>query len=168
MKKHRKLFISWLFRYSQKLYTNWFKQHDGWQTNGVKLLKYSKGSLGQELGLFLQKNGFQLIPKVERHDAYHVLTGYGTKVEDEIALQYLCYGNGKKSPYLLGAIILGTLILPDYLSYYLESYQKGCNANPFHHYNYEKLLHIPLVELRFVFFGWKNTYQQTESIITKS
>ena len=71
---------------------------------------------------------------------FYLLTGYGTAVEDEIALQYLCLANGKRSLYLLGAITLGTLILPEHLKYYLQSYRKGRSISPFHHHDYAELL----------------------------
>ena len=148
---YRKKIIIFLFEKSQTVYTNLFKNHDSWDVSKKDLLSYPPTSFGKHLGLFLDKNDFELIPKVERHDAYHTLTGYGTNVEDEIALQCLCFGNGKRSLYLYGAIILGTCILPDYLSYYYKSFQKGRNANAFHPYDYSKLLHIPIEDLRIMF-----------------
>ena len=144
----RKKIIEYLFEKSQKIYTNMFKKHEPWGINKDELLNYPEDSLGKHLGLFLDKNGFELISKVERHDAYHTLTGYGTKVEDEIALQCLCFGNGKRSPYLYGAIILGIIILPDYYKYYYKSFCMGKNANSFHHYDYKKLLKVSIYKFR--------------------
>ena len=115
MKHLRKQLIEWLFENSQKVYTNLFKNHEPWGIYREELLTYPDESFGKHLGLFLAKNNFELIAKVERHDAYHTLTGYDTNVEDEIALQCLCFGNGKRSMYLYGAMILGIIILPDYL-----------------------------------------------------
>lgn len=149
----RKQFIGWLFEKSQKIYTNMFKHHESWGISKNDLLQYPETSLGKHLGVFLKKHDFELISKVERHDAYHVLTGYGIKVEDEIALQYLCFGNGKRSPYLYGAMILGTIILPDYLNYYYKSYCIGKNANTFHYFDFKKLLKISITDLRFAIFS---------------
>ncbi|WP_353778024.1 hypothetical protein [Winogradskyella sp. 3972H.M.0a.05] len=142
MKRYRKKLIEWLFEHSQQLYTKMFKKHEPWGVYRKELLRYPKHTFGRHLGEFLEKNNFELIAKVERHDAYHTLTGIGTSVEDEIALQCLCYGNGKRSPYLYGAIILGIIILPDYLKFYSEAYRIGKHANAFHHYDYKKLLHV--------------------------
>ena len=153
MKKHRKQLIVWLFNYSQRIYTSMFKNHKPWGISKDQLLQYPDHSFGKHLGVFLDINGFELIPKVERHDCYHVLCGYSTQVEDEIALQCLCFGNGKRSPYLLGAILLGILILPEYLGYYYNSYRKGRNANAFHHYDYSKLLTVSLEDFRFMIFN---------------
>ena len=151
--KYRKQLIEYLFDKSQKIYTSLFKNHKPWGFKTNDLLSLPKESLGFHLGAFLKTNGFELLPKVERHDAYHVLTGYGTKVEDEIALQCLCYGNGKRSPYLYGAMILGIIILPDYYKYYYKSYRIGKNANAFHHFDYKKLLNVPLSDFRLAIFN---------------
>jgi len=155
MKTLRKQLINWLFEVSNTIYTRLYKNHEPWGISRKELLTYSKDSLGFYLGLFLDKNNFELIPKVERHDCYHVLTGYSTKVEDEIALQYLSLGNGKKSPYLYGAVILGTMILPDYLSYYIKSYHIGKQANVFHSLDFKPLLKTNLEEFRQVIFSKK-------------
>ncbi|NRD20727.1 hypothetical protein HNV08_11765 [Winogradskyella eckloniae] len=152
-KDKRKQLIIWLFEHSQRFYTSMFKNHQPWQVSKADLLNYPKASFGRHLGDFLDENNFELIPKVERHDCYHVLCGYSTKVEDEIALQCLCYGNGKRSPYLYGAIILGIAILPDYYKYYYNSFKTGKAANAFHHYDYQKLLHVSISDFRDVIFS---------------
>ncbi len=152
MKTYRKKLIIWLFEISKTVYTYVFKNQKPWGISKLELLTYPDHTFGKHLGLFLKKNDFELIPKVERHDAYHVLTGYGTNVEDEIALQYLSLGNGKQSPYLYGAIILGTILLPDYLKYYLKSYSIGKGANAFHHLDFEKLLKVSIDDFRAAIF----------------
>lgn len=147
-KQLRKMLIIFLFEHSQRIYTSLFKNHESWNLTKHDLLKMPEPSFGRHLGEFLDINGFELIAKVERHDCYHVLCGYSTEVEDEIALQCLCYGNGKRSPYLYGAIILGVAILPDYYKYYYKSYKTGKLANPFHHFNYKKLLNVSIKDFR--------------------
>lgn len=151
--RKRKQLINWLFEKSQVIYTKWFKTNQPWGICKEDLLKYPNDSFGKYLGLFLQQNNFDLIPKVERHDCYHVITGYGITVEEEIAQQYLCYGNGKRSLYLFGVIILGTLILPEYLKFYLDSYKIGKKANTFHNLDFKGLLNISLVDLQFTIFS---------------
>ena len=163
----RKKLITWLFYQSQTHYTRIFKSAvTPWSVTKQDLLAYPVPSLGSHLGVFLERNGFELIPKVEQHDVFHMLTGYGTKVEDEIALQYLCLGNGKRSLYLIGAITLGTLILPEYIHYYYQSYQKGRRANPFYHYDYQNLLQINFREFqRNVFYSHDHEDVRAENVI---
>lgn len=148
----RKKFIYWLFEHSQRMYIK-FKNKKPWNISADELLTYSKDSFGYHLGILLKTNNFELLPKVERHDCYHLLTGYGTSVEDEIALQYVCFGNGKRSPYLLGVLFIGTLILPEYYKYYYKSYKLGKNCNQFHHFKYENLLQFPFQEIREAIFS---------------
>ncbi|WP_452219855.1 hypothetical protein [Lacinutrix salivirga] len=155
MKALRKQLINWLFEVSSKLYTQLFKNHEPWGISKKELLSYSKTTFGYHLGVFLETNNFELIPKVERHDCYHVLTGYCTKVEDEIALQYLSLGNGKRSPYLFGAVILGTILLPDYLGYYIKSYHIGRQANTFHSLDFKPLLKINMKDFKQAIFSKK-------------
>ena len=130
-----------------------FKNHEPWGIYKKDLLTYPEDTIGKHLGKFLNSNDFELISNVERHDVYHTITGYGTKVEDEIALQCLCYGSGKRSLYLYGAMILGIVILPDYYKYYFKSYKIGKKANPFCHFDYKKLLHVSIHDFRKVIFN---------------
>lgn len=150
----RKKLIIWLFKKSQQLYTQYFKKnHIPWGITTQELTTYPKNSFGYKLGGFLSKHNFELISKVERHDAYHVLTQYSVNVEDEIALQWLCLGNGKKSPYMFGAIILGSIILPEYYTYYFSSFRIGKEANTFHHFEYKNLLLTDYNEFRSIIFS---------------
>ena len=145
----RKKLIARLFMLSQGFYTRWFKkQKEPWGITKTELLAYPFGSLGLGLGQFLERNNFDLIPKVERHDAYHVLLNFGIKEEDEIALQYLCLGNGKHSAYLAAVITIGTIVLPEYMRYYLRCYKVGKRLNTFYNLNYFPLLYADLETLR--------------------
>ncbi len=154
----RKRFIYWLFEHSQRMYIK-FKNKKPWGITPQELLSYSKDSFGYHLGKLLTDNNFELLPKVERHDCYHLLTGYGTTVEDEIALQYMCFGNGKRSPYLIGVLLVGTIILPDYYKYYIKSYRLGKNCNPFHQFKYKNLLHFSFQEIREAIFNKQQILQ---------
>ncbi|MDX1463164.1 MAG: hypothetical protein R3359_08915 [Marinirhabdus sp.] len=139
MKRLRKKLIHWLFDASMVLYCK-FKKKTPWGITTSDLLEMPKTTFGYQLGVFLKKNGFELIPKVERHDAYHVVAGFGTRVEEEIALQYVCFANGKRTPYLFAVLFLGTLILPDYHKLYIRAYRYGKEANTFHHFDYKTIL----------------------------
>jgi len=152
MNKHRKQLINWLFEITMVIYCK-FKKKTAWNITTEELLNMPTNCFGFHLGTFLNNRGFELIPKVERHDAYHLLTGYGTKVEDEIALQYACFGNGKRTPYLFGVIILGTLLLPDYLKYYMKGYRFGNGCNSFHHFDFKKVLPLDFELFRSTIFS---------------
>lgn len=146
---NRKEIVERLFEVTQGFYVKHFKNHKTpWPVTRKELLTFPEGSLGLALGEFLTTNGFELIAKVERHDVYHVLLDFGTQAQDEVALQYLCFANGKRSKYLFGVICIGTLLLPEYLSYFRSCYRLGKNLNSFHQLDYLPLLQTELSELR--------------------
>ena len=138
----RKKFLTSLYLHSQQIYTKFFKSSKEWKTKRKDLLAYHPGTLGYQLGSFLEEHQFDLIPKVEQHDIYHILTGYGVAVEEEVALQFLCFGNGKRSLYLAGAVLIGMIVLPDYLPLYLRSFRKGKRLQPFYQYDYRNMLEV--------------------------
>ncbi len=154
----RKKLIYLLFEWTQKIYIK-HKKKDTWNITKTELLTYPKYTLGYKIGNFLHQNNFDLLPKVERHDAYHVITGYGTKVEDEVALQYVCMGNGKRSWYSYGTVIIGTILLPEYLSYFFKSYKLGKECNVFHYFDFKKLLNEDFKELQKIIFTKKQMYE---------
>lgn len=152
MLETRRQIIEWLFEVTQKQYTR-FKKKTPWNISNASLLAMSPQSFGHYLGRFLEKHGFHLIPKVERHDAYHVLTGFGTKAEDEIALQYLCFGNGKRTPYLFAVMLIGSVILPEFLPYYRLAFRLGQRSNSFHQFDFKKILPLDYHQFRSVIFS---------------
>lgn len=161
MRRYRKNLVAILFEITQGIYTKYFKKNTPWNLTKLDLLKYAKSSFGYKLGVFLDQNGFDLIPKAERHDAYHVITGYTSKEEDEIALQYLCFGNGKRSLYLFGVVCLGTIILPEYYRYYLKSYHLGKNLNKFYDLDFKGLLKTDFQNLKTSIFNKKQLKNKT-------
>lgn len=163
MKYIREQFIIWLFEHSQRVYCK-FKKKTPWNITREQLLDYPKNTFGHHLGNLLLANDFKLIPKVERHDAYHLITGFSTSVKDEIALQYCCFGNGKRTPYLLAVLVLGTLLLPDHFLYYIKSYHYGKRANSFHHYDFKKLLEVDFETFRSMIFTRSNPFPKTSIV----
>lgn len=152
MKNKRKQLINWLFQNSQRVYLR-FKRKEPWNISAKTLLEMPQESFGYRLGSFLNEHGFELIPKVERHDAYHLLTGFSTSVQDEIALQYMCFGNGKRTPYLIAVLFLGTFLLPEYFAYYRKAYAFGKTSNSFHHFDFKTVLPINYKTFRSTLFS---------------
>lgn len=148
----REKFIYWLFKHSQSVYVK-FKKQEAWSITRKELMEHPKDSLGYAIGCFLTKNDYQLMPKVENHDVFHVLLNYDTKVQDEVALQFVCFGNGKNSPYSFAALLAGIMLFPEHINYYIRSYRLGKNCNQFYQLEYKKLLHYPLKELRATIFN---------------
>lgn len=141
MKKFRIQFLLFMYQISQNFYRKFFKKTKRqWQFNEEQLLLFQEDTLGRTLGEFYRKHGYRMIPKLENHDVYHLLTGCSTKMQDEIAMQYLLFGNGKRTAYLLGVMLLGTFVFPEHFKMYARSFQKGRKMREFHHWDFEALL----------------------------
>ena len=158
----RRNIIEWLFETTQKQYIR-FKKKTPWNITNAALLALPDSTFGYRLGLFLDANGFHLIPKVERHDAYHVLTGFGTMAEDEVALQYLCFGNGKRTPYLFAVMLIGTILLPEFWPYYCRAFHFGKRSHSFHHFDFKTILPLDYELFRGIIFS-EETIHQMEAL----
>ncbi|AXT60736.1 hypothetical protein D1816_10380 [Aquimarina sp. AD10] len=137
-----------IYEWSKKPYKKWFKKEIPWDISIKQLIYYPKNSLGFHLGCFLLKHDFTPQPKLENHDVFHVLTGIGISVSEEISMQFYLLGNGKRSIYLFSVILLGSLLYPDKLKTFKSFYIKGRKAHPFYQLNYKNLLYQPLKELQ--------------------
>ncbi len=147
----RAFILETIYEWSKKPYQKWFKKNTPWDITSKTLIQYPRDSLGFHLGCFLIKYNFSPQPKLENHDAFHVLTNTGISVSEEIAMQYYLLGNGKKSMYLFLVIFLGTLLYPDQIRCFKKAFQKGKSAYPFYQLDYKKLLGQPLQKIQNTF-----------------
>lgn len=161
--KIREQICIWLFEKSKTPYAKHFKKNDAWNLTRFDLLKFPANSLGYELGLFLNKNDYHPIPKLEKHDAYHLITGYSTNVKDEIALQYFFLGSKKRSLYLYAVVAIGGILLPEYAIHYYRSFRKGKTAQPFYKWDIKTLLVYPLKDLQKIVFEQSSAQPKTLS-----
>lgn len=147
--KLREKICAWLFEVTKKPYAVLFKsKREGWGISSSSLLRLPQNTLGYRVGLFLTKNQIDLIPKLEAHDFYHVITGMTTSVKDEIGMQYLLLGNGKRGPYLFSTVGIGTMLLPEYTKYFIQCYRRGKCFEPIYQLNLKKELTTPLSLIR--------------------
>ena len=143
--------IEKMYEWSRKPYQKYFKKSIPWEIDKDKLLQYPKDSLGFGLGDFLNKNHFDMQPKLEDHDVIHVLTNTGISVANEIGMQYYLLGNGKKSLYLYVVILSGTPFYITQIKYFLQQYKKGKQALPFHYLDFSKMLSVPVESIQKTF-----------------
>ena len=140
-----------MYEWSRKPYQKYFKKSIPWEIDKDKLLQYPNDSLGFGLGDFLNKNHFDMQPKLEDHDVIHVLTNTGISVANEIGMQYYLLGNGKKSLYLYVVILSGTPFYITQIKYFLQQYKKGKQALPFHYLDFSKMLSVPVESIQKTF-----------------
>ncbi len=146
----RAIILEKLYEWSLIPYQS-FKKNEAWTVGIEDLLHYPKETLGYQMGFFLLKNNFDLQEKLESHDVFHVLTGTGITVPEEISMQFYLLGNGKRSAYLFSVIFLGALLFPDYLKMFLSKYRQGKTSLPFHQLDFQKLLNQPLARIKNTF-----------------
>ena len=142
-----------LYKISVNIYRNVFKKNKkAWTYSLQDLGKFENGTLGKTMYNFITTNGFKLEPKIESHDAYHVLLGFETTVPEEVAMQFFLVANGKNSLYAIGTAILGFLALPEYWENYLEAFYHGRKACSFANWKFEHLLNEDLSTLKSMIF----------------
>lgn len=160
MRGLRLKFMLHLYNWSSRVYAELFKGYKlAWGIKKEKFLDYPEGSIGYALGLFYKEKGFDVMPKLENHDVFHVLTETGTDISDEIAMQYLLFGNGKISLYLLAMLFIGTLIFPEYSKYYWSSFRKGKTMSKFYNIEFKPFLSESLSQFQQVLISKQYTLQ---------
>ncbi len=140
-----------MYELTKKPYTKFIKKGISWNIKTNELLQYNQESLGFHLGCFLLKYNFEMQPKLEEHDIFHVLTNIEITVPDEIAMQYYLLGNGNKSIYLIMVIIVGSFFYPTQIRKFKENYSRGKLAHRIYDLDFQKMLKIPVTTIRKTF-----------------
>lgn len=147
----RDLIIEKMYEWSKKPYQKFFKKNEPWPITSKELILYPPESLGFHMGCFLLKYNFEIQPKLEDHDVFHVLTNTGVSVTEEIGMQYFLLGNGKRSAYQFAVIIIGTLFYPMQWKRFNTFYRRGKSAHQFYDLPFEKMLLQPLKNIQNTF-----------------
>ena len=151
MKEIRLSFMIHLYEWSSAVYARVFKwKKHAWGISKGEFASYAPGTLGKALAEFYASNGFEVMPKLENHDVFHVLTQTGTTIQDEIAMQYLLLGNGKLSLYLFAMISIGTMLYPEHCAHFQACFRKGRRCQPFYQLEFLHLLDCPLETLQMI------------------
>jgi len=147
----RALVLEILYDWSKKPYQRFIKKNEPWPVDLPDLMQYPNASLGFHLACFMLKHNFEIQPKLEDHDVFHVLTNTGITVPEEISMQYYLWGNGKRSIYQIGVMTLGTLLYPDYIKLFRTAYIRGKSAHMFHQIDFLRLLNQPIETIKSTF-----------------
>ena len=148
----RERLLLWLLGFVVPVHTIVYHRRKPWGLYRQDLLRYAPGTLGRELGLFLEREQLQPIPRIERHDAFHILLGFTTDVIDEAAMQFFLIGNGKSSPFTLSTAIFSGTILPEQLQRFRYEYRRGKAARSIAKWDFLELLDEPIEEVRRLIF----------------
>lgn len=143
----RAYILEQVFYATSGIYRKW-KGRPAWGISTKELLAYPDGTLGKDMGEFLLREGLEPLSQSERHDVFHVLTGYSTSIAEEVELQYFLWGNRKKSLYLKSVLLAGLLFYPDRLKNFKIAFQRGRAARPFFDLDFKSMLTISTQEIR--------------------
>ena len=154
IRRYREKLALYLVEFTKPIYVKYFKKNKkAWQQNSKTLKNFPPKTLGNSLGLFLEKEGFELLPKLEDHDVLHVLLDYKTTIEGEIKMQFFLLGNRKRSLYALFTAIIGTLLVPESYSAFVKEFRKGQKCLTISKWDFEHLLSEPIDMLQKQIFG---------------
>lgn len=145
------IIIEFLYKTIKVPYEYFFKNSQPWGINVEELLRYEANTLGHQLGTFLKINNYEVQDSLEEHDVYHVLTKIGTNVKQEVDLQFFLLGNGKRSPFVFIVILTGIIFYPNAYKSFYSCYKKGKKAHKFYHLDFQKMLTIPVTNIRKTF-----------------
>jgi ubiquinone biosynthesis protein Coq4 len=147
----RNKFVLWLLGFGTFIHTKLYYKRTSWDINPESLLACPKNSLGYHLSEFYRIQKFAPIPKAEHHDVFHVLFGYNTDVRDEVCMQFVLAGNGKRSPFTLSTCFISLLLFPEHFNYFKKAWLRGKNSLPFTHLHFKQFLNKDLIQLRHQF-----------------
>lgn len=143
LKTIREVFVFHSFATVSKLYVK-FKTGACWNVHTRELLSYPEESLGYHLGCFLLQHKFEPQPLCEDHDIFHVLTGYKIDTAQEIAMQYWLWGNGKRSPFVILAMLVGIVLYIDKYELFADAFFNGKNSQAIHDLDFKQYLYSPI------------------------
>jgi ubiquinone biosynthesis protein Coq4 len=139
----RELFVCHSFEIASNLYIK-FKTGPSWQVHTKELLSYPEESLGFHLGCFLLQHQLEPQPRCEDHDIFHVLTDFQIDTAQEIAMQYWLWGNGKRSPFVLLAMLVGAVLYIDQHLVFTDAYLNGSASESIHQLDFKQYLSSPI------------------------
>jgi ubiquinone biosynthesis protein Coq4 len=140
----------WLETIAKPFYVRLAKwRQAAWGHNMATLQTFPEGSLGKDIYYFLKENGLEMIPKCELHDVFHVLFDCAPTVEEEVRLQMILLGNGRKTLYTWWSVVIGGLLYPEYWRTFRSAYRFGQRCRPVHRWNFQYLLAENTAELRY-------------------
>lgn len=138
-----------LVEWTKPWYALWFKRgREAWPHTVQSLKRFPQRSLGRELGEFLEREGLDMMPKLEDHDVLHVLMRYKTTVVDEARMQFFLLGNHKKSVYALFTVCVAVLLIPEHLHSFWLEFRKGRRCARISRWDFRYLLREPTEMLR--------------------
>jgi hypothetical protein len=114
----------------------------------VDLLLMDKGTLGNDLYIFLEQKKLELLPYYAKHDVKHILLGYDTTDEGEGCLQFFMLGNKHISFPVFITVVFGFFAMPEYWSKFFAAYKRGANTASLKNWEWFTLITQPTIDIQ--------------------
>lgn len=144
----REKMLLWLLGNVVEVHARVYSKREAWGLTREDMKTYAPGTLGNELGHFLEREQLQPVDKIERHDAFHILLDYSTHLHDEAAMQYYLIANGKKSPFTVATAVFTGMVMPDVWGKFRTAYNRGLQARSIAKWNFKELLDEPFTDVK--------------------
>lgn len=144
--------LLWLLDNVVAVHARVYERRPIWGLMREDMLRYPAGTLGHELGLFLTRESLQPVDRIERHDAFHILLDFSTRLEDEAAMQFFLVANGKISPFTLATAAFTLLVMPDKWGLFARAFRRGRAARSIAKWDFLTLLDEPFTDVKAAIF----------------
>ncbi len=109
----------------------------------AELHQLPKGSLGNDLIIFLENKKLELLPYYAKHDIKHILLQYDTTDDGEVCLQCFMLGNGHFSFPVAATVVYGFITMPEYWQKFTMAYKRGKKSPCIKKWNWFGIINQP-------------------------
>lgn len=115
----------------------------------MKELKcFPQNTMGNDLAVFLEEKGLDLLPYYAKHDIKHILLEYDTTDDGEVCLQCFMLGNGHVSFPVMATVMYGIITMPGYWLLFKEAFKRGRNSKPIENWKWFEILGERTIDLK--------------------
>ncbi len=105
-----------------------------------ELKRFPVETMGNDLAVFLEEKGLDLLPYYAKHDIKHILLGYDTTDDGEVCLQCFMLGNRHTSFPVMATVMYGIVTMPGYWSLFWQAFKRGRNCKPIENWKWFEIL----------------------------
>ena len=105
-----------------------------------ELKRFPVETMGNDLAVFLEEKGLDLLPYYAKHDIKHILLGYDTTDDGEVCLQCFMLGNRHISFPVMATVMYGMVTMPEYWSLFRQAIKRGRNCSPIENWKWFEIL----------------------------
>jgi ubiquinone biosynthesis protein Coq4 len=144
----RELVLGRIVIFTDGLYVKMIFKNKNWKYSKEDMRQMPVGSLGNDLAGFLDRHNFDLLPHLEVHDVFHVFFGFEPTIVEESKMQFLLFGNGRRTSDVIGTVLSAMILLPDCWGELYRHYRIGRSYKKFVHWDYGNMLLVDTISFK--------------------